>query len=599
MPQSYRGMGGKPTPFARQGSILRPAFTVAALLLAALPASSQYPGQVSKNPKTAPELRAISVLEWTGEPGKPKNSRLVPVAVLDGGELQDGAIYLARPEPLALAGEVEYELQQNGKPIGLYDIKNAGQEQGSWVGYGTWKAMPVARPKPSMQELARTLIDDDAQSDKPVLHRKHHADDPPSKSSDSNASSGSSAPPPSDPDRPTLHKKSGADTTSGGTTASATPGPASDPDRPTLHKKDTGADDSSATPAASAPAADSGQPTLHRRDSGDSSADTSTPASASAPATDPDRPTLHKKDSSTPAADTGSTGASSTSASDSASDPDRPTLHKKTSDDASSASAAPADDPDRPVLKKTKKKKEEEVGYSEGIEDVTDPDRPRLKRGAANSNALNVAPSLMGLPPDMEQAVAVSDARTRPEHPWSYSWANPDDETKMKSSLEEIARDALGLNPPPPSPAPAHKRPAARKNAKPAPPPPAPESLPLVDEQFRVFELAYGSGATLVLTARSGGPVAQQKFVTLVAQPDLYGATLVLLKSVTDGAHLDQTPRMRLVDAVDALADNRGELLFEVRAATQRQFALYRVLRGQAEKLFVGGGGEFGSETRQ
>ena len=124
-------------------------------------------------------------------------------------------------------------------------------------------------------------------------------------------------------------------------------------------------------------------------------------------------------------------------------------------------------------------------------------------------------------------------------------------------------------------------------------PPPAP--APLIDEQFRVFELAYGSGATLVLTAHTDAPRAQMKFVTLVAQPDLYGNALVLLKSVTDGAHLDETPRMRLVDAVDAMADNRGELLFELRGATQRQFALYRVLRGRAEKLFVSGGGEFGT----
>jgi hypothetical protein len=121
----------------------------------------------------------------------------------------------------------------------------------------------------------------------------------------------------------------------------------------------------------------------------------------------------------------------------------------------------------------------------------------------------------------------------------------------------------------------------------------------LVDEQFRVFELAYGSGATLVLTAHTDAPGAQMKFVTLVAQPDLYGNVLTLLKSVTDGAHLDETPRMRLVDAVDAMADNRGELLFELRGATQRQFALYRVLRGQAEKLFVSGGGEFGMEGKE
>jgi hypothetical protein len=197
----------------------------------------------------------------------------------------------------------------------------------------------------------------------------------------------------------------------------------------------------------------------------------------------------------------------------------------------------------------------------------------------------------------MQQAVAVSDAKSRPEHPWDYAWANPEDETKMKAALEDMARDALGLKPPPPPPAP--KRTSTRKNAKPAPPAEPPAPPPLVDEHFRVFELAYGSGATLVLTAHTDGPVAQMKFVTLVAQPDLYGNVLVLLKSVTDGARLDDTPRMRLVDAVDALADNRGELLFELRGATQRQFALYRVMRGQAEKLFVGGGGQFGPASAQ
>src|ERR1035437_4980475 len=221
-----------------------------------------------------------------------------------------------------------------------------------------------------------------------------------------------------------------------------------------------------------------------------------------------------------------------------------------------------------------------------------------LKRGKSTGNGLNVVPSLMGMPADMQQAVAVSDAKSRPEHSWTYSWANTDDEAKMKSALEDMARDALGLNtPPPPAPKRATTQKASRKNAKPASPP-APLPAPLIDQQFRVFELSYGSGATLVLTAHTDGPAAQQKFVTLIAQPDLYGNVLVLLKNVTDGAHPAGTPRMRLVDAVDAIADNRGELLFELRGATQRQFALYRILRGQAEKLFVSGGGEFATESR-
>ncbi len=555
---------------------------------------------MAKTGKETPELRAIAVLEWTGEQGKPKASRLVPVAVLDGGQLQDGAIYLARPQPLALAGEVEYELQQNGKPVGLFDIENTGQEQGSWVGYGSWKAMPTAKAKPTQQELARMQIDDDSQSDVPVLHRKHHADDPPSSGTGSSSGGGhstsasdSSTPP--DPDRPTLHKKSASSgDASASAPASADSSAPTDSDRPTLHKKDasSASDETGTTAASSSTPSDPDRPTLHKKASNDSSGDASTAPTTSTSAAGQDQPVLHKKAASESTGDASTTTASSSSDAD----PDRPTLHKKSSDDSAASGSAIPDDPDRPVLKKTKKKKQEDVGYSEGLAGVTDPDRPRLKRGATGDYKLNVIPSLMGLPPEMQQAVAVSDTKAQPEHPWNYTWSNPDDEEKMKSALEDVARDALGLKTPPPPPPPAPKRSTSRKSGKPVPPPPPPEPAPLEGEQFRVFELSYGSGATLVLSAHTAGPLAQEKFVTLVAQPDLYGNALVLLKSVTDGAHLDDTPRMRLIDAVDALADNRGELLFELRGQTQRQFALYRVLRGQAEKLFVGGGGEFGAE---
>jgi len=512
--------------------LMAPRVAVALGLLAALPAAAQYPGQITKPDKETPELRSIAVLEWTGDLTKPKASRLVPVAVLDAGTLQDGGVYLARPQPLALSGEVEYELDKDGKPIGLYDIKNAGQEQGFWMGYGSWKPMPVARPKRPALDLAK-LDESDALSDEPVLHRKHHADDPPASGKTSGGSdSGSQAPPAdSDPDRPTLHRApsagSGASSSTSGTSgASGTPGT-------------TGTSSTSST-------ATSDEPTLHRKDS---SSDSSTAS--------------------------GSNASESTSTS------------------------AATDDPDRPILKKSRKKPPEDVGHVDSTDD-TDPDRPRLKRGKSNADSLGVTPSLMGMPADMQQAVAVSDAKTHPEHPWDFQWSDPADQDKMKSALEDMARDALGLKPPPPPPAPRKTgttKTTSRKTAKPPAPPPQP--APLEGENFRVFELAYGSGATLVLSAHTSGPLAQQKFVTIVAQPDLYGNVLVLLKNVTDGTHLDEKPRMRLVDAVDAMADNRGELLFELRGATQRQFALYRVMRGQAEKLFVTGGADFGIESSE
>jgi hypothetical protein len=56
---------------------------------------------------------------------------------------------------------------------------------------------------------------------------------------------------------------------------------------------------------------------------------------------------------------------------------------------------------------------------------------------------------------------------------------------------------------------------------------------------------------------------------------------------------------MRLVDAVDVLADNRGELLFELRGATERQFALYRVLRGDATRIFVSDADAIGTPAVQ
>jgi hypothetical protein len=453
------------------------------LALVALPAAAQYQGQIDTS-KNAPRLRAVGVLEWTGAQQDPKTSRLIPICVYDGQELQDASVYLSRPEPLALESEVEYQLLDDGKPAGFFVIQGAGRQLGSWVGFGKWKSLP--KPKPAPAQLAKIDQYDDAQSDEPVLHR---AGDAARGNSGSSSGAGNNAPAP-DPNRPTLHR--GGDTSDSGSGSG-------------------------------------------------SGGSNSSGSDANAPPPDPDRPILH--------ADTNSSGNASTD----------------------------------PGATKRKKKNDDDEAYVSDVATLSDPDRPHLFRGKAAGYAAPVLPALVGLPLDMRQEVAVSDAVNRPVHVWSYSWSNPADEAKMKADLEDLARTALGLNPPP---APASKKSTTtHSKAKPAPalPPPA----PLLVEQFRVFELAYGSGATMVLSAHTAGTGEQEKFVTLIAQPDLYGNVAVLFKSVTDAAHLDDTPRMKLIDAVDAEADNRGELLFELRGATQRQFALYRVLRGDATRIFL------------
>jgi len=228
-----------------------------------------------------------------------------------------------------------------------------------------------------------------------------------------------------------------------------------------------------------------------------------------------------------------------------------------------------------------------QVAYSQALTTISDPDRPRLFRGKPKDSGPSVLPTLVGLPQDMHQTIAVSDATNHPDHVWTYSWTSPDEEAEMKTDLEQIARKELGLIPPPAPAKPASKRTASRKKAKPAPVPPPPVPATLEDEKFRTFSLTYGSGPTIVFSAHTKGAGAQEKFITLIAQPGLYGNVAVLLKNVTDAAHLDDTPALHLIDAVDAMDDNRGELLFEQRGATQREFVLYRVLRGRVQKLFT------------
>jgi len=533
--------------------------TAAALLAVLLPAAAQYPGQITNAGKNTSTLRAVAVLEWTGDEAHPKNSRLVPICIYDGHDLQDADIYLARPAPIALESDIEYQLFEDGKPIGRFDIETAAREQGSWVGYG--KHLPLPMPKLAPRQVAKIDQEDDAQSDTPILHRKHQSGDAgsgsgggSSGSSSSGSGSGSgpdpNAPPP-DPDRPTLHKGGDASASSSGDSSNTNTGSNGSSTNSTQASNSGG----------STQASNSNSPTLHRGGdaSGSSTGDTSNSTSGSSPASDSNQPQLHRlPDSSAP------------------------------------SSPAPGDS-NQPKLKR--KKNEEDESYVNSVDKSSDPDRPHLFRGKSAGYDGPVTPSLLGLPPDMHQEVAVSDLTDRPEHVWDYTWANPDDEAKMKAAMEDLARTALGLNPPPAPAKPAHKTTStAHKPARPTQPP---QPAPLLDEQFRVFELAYGSGATMVLSAHTSGTGAQEKFVTLVAQPDLYGNVAVLIKNVTDAAHLDDMPRMRLVDAVDALADNRGDLLFELRGSTQRQFALYRVLRGDATRIFLSNVDAIGVPTGQ
>jgi hypothetical protein len=200
------------------------------------------------------------------------------------------------------------------------------------------------------------------------------------------------------------------------------------------------------------------------------------------------------------------------------------------------------------------------------------------------------ATQLTGVPSGLEQMIAVSDASDREAHPFVYLWADPADATNMQTQMEIAASSAIAASAPPVKTTPkTHTATTPAQRRKAAAAPPSPPKLVFTNERFKAYELTYSGGATLVFSGETLDHAGKVKYVTLIAQPDFNGVPKVLFKSVTDDDHLDQTPKMRLVDAVDARADNRGDLVFELRSSRDREFVIYRVSGGQAQQVFTTG----------
>jgi hypothetical protein len=462
--RDYSTMMNLQAPTDRQPLLGNAARSLALLVALTMPAGAQYPGHVETNKKAAASVRAVAVLEWTGAPGKPSASRIIPISVFDGEQYQPGGLYLARPEPLALESGTEYVLQDAGVARGLFDINTAQDVEGYWFGYGAWRPM-AAPPRQQRAKQGKNMpqVVTDAGNGRPHFKNK-----------DSSGSQDSSAP------------------------------------------------------------------------SGSTSPSTNPPASSSGSGGDPDRPTLRRRSDS-------SSSSSSTTSSASSADP-----------------AAP-----------------------ETATGGADPDRPHMAHGQQSPTDKDFEPAkLSGTPPDLQQMIAVSDASDREGHPFVYLWADAADATTMKAQMEIAASNAIAAAAPPVKAAPkAHAAATTtaqhRHTASKAPP--ASPQLVFTNERFKAYELTYSGGATLVFSGETTDPAGKVKYVTVIAQPDFNGVPKVLFKSVTDDDHLDQTPKMRLVDAVDARANNRGDLVFELSSRHDREFVIYRVASGQAEQVFTTG----------
>jgi hypothetical protein len=360
-----------------------------------------------------------------------------------------------------------------------------------------------------------------------------------------------------------------------------------------------------ATITSDKPDKDSDRPTFSRRvDHSDPTSTSTTGSSAStegtnatadpgpAPPDDPDRPHLSKKSDSNSAPTPPPTPADNT--------PDKPDAEASTTPPVTSTSSPNAD---RPTLRKRspeeakKARKEAQESSASGLATSLndDPNRPTLHRGSGQRDLTEAdLPTIKGVPVDLHQAIAVSDANNRPVHDFSRPWADDAERASVLAKMQELARAQLAAyRSSNPSPAATPAKPALRRpNSKlrhSTSPESVPPAEPLLDEQLSGYTLSYGGAATYVYTAHTGGEGNALRYVTVVVQRDTLGELRPAIQSVTDAAHLDRTPWMRLVDVVDADASNRASLLFELRGETARQFALYRVIATRPEEIFLTG----------
>jgi hypothetical protein len=472
--------------------------------------------------------RAIGVIEFL-----PKGDmRLVPIALWMDGKYYDASFYGANPEPMALQPETLYEAMNYGEPTGWFTVTTPKQINGNWVADGKWKpesAFDVMQAHQAAKQPKKKVPSGiNDDSGPPVLRRASS-----SGSSETSSSSQGSTP----------ESSSGTSTAPSASNAPRTSG--EDSDRPTLKNSSPSA--SSSTPSND----DSDRPTLKN---------SSPPSSSSS------RPTLggdtSQANTQQPTA-TPPPGASSPDEND----PNRPTLHRGKPTTQSNTSAASTSAPKPTAGKAAPIAAASQAAKAPGP--ATSPQSGHAYPAISDAGVYEVRSLFYPMTP------AEKEERGRPMLALAL------DEVRIYHTKRQQAQAA------PKTPGKAPAKTASR-----------PENFVVSDYDLRAFDLDFNNAPTFVLTAKVPAPGAKPAgggefdyFVTLVARVDINGQVQKIFSSVTDNNHLDAFPRLEIIDAIDADANGRGDLLFRQHSDSGISYALYRVYPYQMVKVFEGGAG--------
>lgn len=569
--------------------------------------------------------RALGVYEWTGDLAKPTAARFVPVSLYIEGTLQDAGLYLARPVPFALGAGDVYSLEHAGEPEGLLDLgyaqrvvtnRAAGEDApgGGWYGFGQFTPLPPEKPVAPRPSSRLPVVQTDGKSaataddSRPHMTRRGESTTPAPATGDAESKSPKTNP-----------TDAGART--GETGAGGTASGADDPDRPTLRHRDpsqdatrkreygTRAKQASVTAAGPGPGDDPDRPVLGRA----SAADAATPPLTGLPAnmhqmvgvSDP----VHREPHDFARAWDTPAERSETMAKMEAVGRSRVASYLAANGLVPSAFSLPAETPPEtapqaggaPVAAASPSPAPAsgtDAGLNAGSPDRS-PDRspdsstdagdagapPQLKRGIPTQYGTPRTPTPTPAPAQTPTPVPPAPPTASP----AGSPAGRSSATRLPTNRRSNTGTKTGAK--------GGTKAGANTRAAPV----------LKGSTIAGYTLSFGGLPTFIYTAAvpvvpsrpgprvgasghaatSAAGVQATVWVTIVAQRLPSGELQVALSSVTDALHLDRDPRLRLIDAVDPDDSHRASLLFELRGASSRQFALFRLASARAEQIFT------------
>jgi hypothetical protein len=317
---------------------------------------------------------------------------------------------------------------------------------------------------------------------------------------------------------------------------------------------------------------------------------------ASASKTGESKPGDSKSDSKSSASNApASSPAPASPPSSSTSSPTPPAASSETQASSSSPAEQEPEDKNRPALRRGKPKsnpddEKDEVGTPPAAAAAAKSSRPPVSISRTAMHSTSVPAGTQVFP-------AISDADGPEPRPYAYA-LKPEEEQKFLKNMLALAASEVR----------ARAKQLASATTSPVLPaqPPRPSSgsskalkppeFDFTDMQLHAFDLSNSNEPVLVLTANARPkPSSKQDaavdfvyLVTLVAREDIYADLHKVFANVTDSQHLDVSPRVELVDAVDADGDGRGELLFRQASDAGNAYALYRVIGNQLWPLFQG-----------